>query len=180
MKPRVSNKLTIDYLCKLCQVDCIDKVQDDIAEFSETYGGVAFAEAIKEGKSEEEAEAYALDCEAKEAGEYIDRYKDTVVSVSQELFDHHGLSLHPTKKSNGWEFLVLPNVDWMDALRCIKHTMDGVGEWEFASTKELLQTSSCKNARECVLTHLHHMKRYYEVYGDRSCADRIRIGMRMR
>jgi len=180
-----SNKINMDRICSLLGVDSLSDFDEKLMLNDSGVYGYAYDEAIGEGKSEEEAQQAGMDAEAEEAGEASDKYYDAVMSVAEDLMSKHDLSLEPVKVKGKevdrpWEYRVVPasGKTWSDALTCIRLTINGVGFFHFDSNQQLADSIPC-SIREAVLTHLHRIKDWWDVYESVSNLQRL-VDRRMR
>lgn len=155
-------KLAEDF--KLPEWEDVEKLNiDNIME----AGGYARDEALKEGESEEQAEEAAQKAQDEARDELYRNWHDAVENVAEDLFETHNLTLVPKSAAPSYEFKVEPTKTWTEAAESIIDTINGVGMFEFKSVKEFLD-SGPYTLREAVLSHLHWIKRYPEVYGEPS------------
>jgi hypothetical protein len=155
--------ITFDQLCKHIGVDSLEDFDDFIMRNDETYG-FTYKCAIEEGKTEEEAEEMARKAEEDSHAEAYDKYIDAVMSVANELYEEHELTLEPTEKDS-LTYRVVPKNNWRQSLDCIRHTINGVGYFEFSSVKELLLSGPYTPMR-AVMQHLHWIIDHPRVYGN--------------
>jgi len=154
-----SNVVTFDRLCKLLGVDSWDKVEDrNIDYYAQWWNKDATEE--ENFKAEDEARS-----------DHFRRYYDAVTGVAEDLFSSHGLLLVGKSRSRSkpvdrpWEFRVVPKVSWEDAADHIRMTINGVGEFEFRTLREFLD-SGPYTGRRAVLGHLGWIPSWFEVYGE--------------
>jgi hypothetical protein len=57
----------------------------------------------------------------------------------------------------------LPFDTWFIAASCLRTTINGVGTFYFGSTKEFIECNSGTD-RQAVLSHLHWLHQWYDVY----------------
>lgn len=96
-----------------------------------------------------------------ERDEAWQNYTNALESVFEELLEHHGLTLQ--KHKGEWLFRVVPKKDWKDAATEIAKTVNGVGFFYFRSIRDFLD-SGPYTPRAAVLTHLHWVKHWPDVY----------------
>ena len=157
---KLPSKFDIDGLCKLLEIEQHDVSNHFIDEFL-----WAKDNAIKEGKTEEEAEEIGQQAECDACDEHFVKFKSAVLHTAEQLLDIHSMKLVGLK--DGYRFEIAPKTTWEDAATAIKETINGYGSFYFKSTKEFL-TSGPYTARQAVLSHLHWMKQYAAVYCDSS------------
>jgi hypothetical protein len=175
-----SNKVNVDRLCALLGVDSFPDWDERLMQCDTGTYGYALDEALREGKSQEEAEQIAMKVEGDEREEAYNKRYDAVLAVAEDVFGKHGLNLVPVKgheTDRPWEYRIVPQESWKDALTRIRITINGVGMFEFANDKEFCESIPC-TVRECVLTHLHWIKDWYEVYEGGKASSRIERRMR--
>ena len=101
-------------------------------------------------------------------------WHDGVMYVAEKLFGEHGLILVPTgrgaKKERPYFYKVMPEKSWQHAAAKIVDTINGVGMFRFDSVRDFVYATSSKNVREAVLSHLHSIRDWPEVYGGRSAS----------
>lgn len=152
----------------LCEI--FDLKSPDNLDFDGDFGYAyyyhdALAKAEREGMDnpEEYAEEKAMEAEQEERDAQYTKYKDGCAHVIDEIAANFHLEFVPMK-TNAWTYKVTPVKDWRDAAKEIRECVNGYGPWYFTSVKEFLD-SGPYTARQAVLSHLHWMARYGEVYG---------------
>lgn len=103
--------------------------------------------------------------------ELYETWHRAVLSAAKALFREHDLDLVP-RTGRGrlpYEFKVrpLPGKSWEDAADKIRKTINGVGDFYYGSLREYLK-SGPYTAREAVLSDLHWIESYPDVYGTKS------------
>lgn len=98
----------------------------------------------------------------------LDARRVALVSVAKEVLDCYRLGLVTT--SNG--FKIVPLESWNDAVRRIMYVINGLGEFLYKGVNHFL-TSGPYTARQAVLSHLHYVKEYYNVYGGSTPIERF-------
>ena len=172
-KPLTSNHLDMDRICRLLKVDTLEEKQ----EWLQVH---AFGSVPDWTEEDEEIELTRV----------MNEYTDAVMHVVKDCFDKHGLELvavRPKSKrarrewdaDRSWEYMVVPNPgrSWRDAADNIRRTTNGVGQFEFATTREFLD-SGPYTAREAVLQHLGWIPDWYEVYEGSKAASRVERRLR--
>lgn len=101
-----------------------------------------------------------------ERDEVWSKYEGALESVFEDLLDKHQLEMRKLAEY-GW--VLLPKTTWDAAANAIRQTINGVGSFYFSSLKEFLD-SGPYTARAAVLTHLHWLKRWWEVYEGSKCS----------
>ncbi len=175
---------TVDFdaLARLLGAEAMSDYMDRVDHYSsgEVYAHAA-REARERGETEDQAEEAGERAEEADRDEACTKYADAVVSVADSLFGEHGLELAPIshrKSKTAWEWRVVPRESWRAACNEIRETVNGVGYFRIESTAEMIRTSSCVSARDCVMGHLHWIKRWPDVYGEPSVTSRIDRAMR--
>lgn len=185
-KPRNSNKTNLDELASLLKIDSFDDYLELAQDYLLAVRDQVLKEAKDSGKSDDQADALAEKAE-KETCDYAYRkYYTDLVLLADEMFGKHGLILVPKadkKTKTPFEFFIVPEnsskdktggFDWNNAVIKIILTINGVGEFEFSSTKEFLHSGPW-TPRQAVLAHLHWMVRWYDVYGEKAPKNRFSI-----
>ena len=164
---QVSVTLSIDTLCKLLGVTTLDDYADRLNDCDWGCYVHIRDEALAVGFSDEEADEKARDAEDAERGHAWIKYRDAVVYVANKLFGEHGLTLVEKRRPKGetYEWNVVPLLSWRDAADLIRRTINGVGIFEFTSTREFL-ASGPYTPKQAVMQHLHWIKRWSDVYGE--------------
>lgn len=88
-------------------------------------------------------------------------YENALVSVFTSLCEDHDLTL---TKLGGGQWKLAPKVAWKYSAKCVMETINGVGMFHFQNVREFVD-SGPYTERAAVLTHLHWLKRYPDVYG---------------
>lgn len=153
------NTFDIDQIAEMIGATPVSTIMDRL-DFSDTYC-YAYSEALKAGKSEDEAILAGCQAESAEADEYYDRYSNALLCAAERLFDNHNLKL--VEEETGYQ--VAPKTCWGDALKEIVETINGVGEFHFSSVSDFLN-SGPYSEEEGVISHLHWISSYPAVYGD--------------
>jgi hypothetical protein len=144
-------------------VDTLDKFIDDLSRNDLTFI-YAHKEAIEAGKTEEEAEGFAMQAEEDEATEAIEKYTKAVMKVVNELYAEHDLELVETDRTcYPYKFQVVPKVSWRESAKKIIETINGVGMFEFRNVDEFLR-SGPYTPRSGVMSHLHWVADHPMVY----------------
>lgn len=149
----VSGKITLERLCKIMGVMTPD-------DYTDKWDGTCYCGA--------DGESFDCNC----VGEMYSKYLSALESVSEDLFNEHGLTL--TRNKN-YEYTVTPSNKengWQIAAQHIMNTVNGYGPFWFSSVKEFTEVNS-GTTRSAVLCHLGYIKHYPAVYGGRSVMDRI-------
>ena len=169
MRPVVSDLVTLDQLAALIGTTSFD-------EWCGTYDSY-FDPYYDPNCSEEENRAHADAERDKDAMNYV----GAVVSVAESLLSEHKLALREEKsRKRGTYYRVVPVTKrgWVEALREMRKTINGVGRVTFSSTSELMSSGPYKSAKQAVLQHLHWVKYYPEVYGSGSVNRMMDLALR--
>ena len=107
--------------------------------------------------------------------ELYSKYVAAVEKIAEALLNEHGLML--VKDEEKHTYKIMPRLNWKDAANKIRETINGVGYFYFDNVGEFLR-SGPYTARQATLTHLHWIKRWYDVYGDGSAQGRLDRALR--
>lgn len=149
MPRKTSSRITIDQLAELLGLPSYDDVEEMNFEY--------IADASRGIVDENEA----MEAEDAARQELFDSWRHGVLAAAEHFFSAHGLELAPIDSHT---FEIVPITTWEDAAERIRETIEGVGTFYFGSLQEFLR-SGPYTPREAVLTHLHWIKRYADVYG---------------
>lgn len=158
---RCSNKLTIDQIASLINVESIDVYYEKLIDcfFCEVEGC--------EHDSDRCPEVIARD-------EAMSKYIEAIEFVFRDLCEKHGLELIDNSNCT---YKVEPSFDWNSAANEIRITIEGYGLFYFGNLKEFL-SSGPYTARSAVLNHLHWLKEWYDVYEGGKAKERVYRRMR--
>lgn len=154
-----STTMTFDFLCALLGVDTVDKFMDRCAYWDTNFPSNMTEEEINEEVQRLESQAF-------------DAYVKAVTSVASELFSEHGLEL-TSSVDDSYTFFLEPQDSWEGAANAIRETINGYGMFEFSSLDEMIQSSSCEDARACAIGHLHWIPKFFEVYGSGTAKGKV-------
>lgn len=160
---KLKSVISLDELCKLFKVETVEDFQDRIGGTMDSCYGAVYSDAIMEGLTKGEAEERAQKAESDELDTVLSDYKNAVISVSERLFGEHHLILSPMK-SDTRRYTITPKVSWDESASHIIETINGVGLFRFDSVKEF-KKSGPYTGRQSVLSHLHWIASWCEVYG---------------
>ena len=170
-KQKVSDKINVDEIAKLFGLPEYSEFSERNIDNTGEVGYFARKEALAQGASEEEADEADIKAQEGAEAELFHQWHDGVMAAAESLFEKHGLTLEPRPVNKTdrypYEYKVVPEESWEKALVPIIETVNGVGMFHFSGVKEFLR-SGPYTPREGVLTHLHWIKSYPEVYGDTS------------
>jgi hypothetical protein len=153
---KTSDKTTIAALAEELGLPAWDRIDDMNQEhYWEMAKGLEGEEAVEaERAAQDEVYAQWYDADA-----------------ASKLFEEHGLELKPVGKYKAskrpYELKIVPKTSWNDAANKLRETINGVGSFHFNNLREYLD-SGPYTARQAVLSHLHWIKRYPDVYGSQS------------
>lgn len=164
----VQDKISANELAELLEIRSPDDFWDDVTRGESSYSYVYDA-ALREGMTEEEAEEAAQKAEQEELDEAMEKYWSGLEDAAETLFGHHALDVDRVMKRGEWtgQYKISPRATWKDAAAEIMGTINGVGTFYYSSVKEFLD-SGPYTPRQAVLTHLHWIKQYPDVYGTKS------------
>jgi hypothetical protein len=165
MAKKLSDTIDINQVADLLHLPDHDRLQGDGIDWIFKFGCQAYDYVIDKGGSEEDAEQAREDAESEASDEIFNQWYDGVERAADELFEVHGLTLIPDGSDRRpFKFQIKPKVSWNDAAKKIVETINGVGYFWFQSLEEFLD-SGPYTAREAVLSHLHYIPQYPDVYG---------------
>lgn len=136
--------------------------ENNLGNFSGVYDSV-YKEAIDDGYTDEEAEEKGREAEDNEYSVLFKDYTNSVERVIRYLFNFHDLELVERKN----RYYIEPLKSWKQSAEKVKETINGYGTFYFSSVKEFKETGPYKNYCEAVISHIHWLKYYPEVYGAR-------------
>lgn len=174
-KEKLKETFNVDELAEFFGIPTWESLDDNITSDNGAWS-YAHEEALKEGKSEEEAEELAMQAESEERDEYYKKWHDAMESAVEKTLAHINIELTPVKSKGAshdarpYEYKISPKKDWKDSAEQIRDIINGVGMFEFGTLKEFLD-SGPYTPREAVLSHLGYANSYADVYGDRSAKD---------
>lgn len=160
---KLKSVISLDELCKLFKVETMEDFQDRIGGTIDSCYGAVYDDAIKEGCSEEEAEDRAREAESDELDTALKDYKNAVISVANKLFGEHNLTLDEMK-SGVCRYAITPKISWDESASHIIGTINGIGMFYFRNVREF-KNSGPYTGRQSVLSHLHYIASWGEVYG---------------
>lgn len=126
----------------------------------------AFRSALKEAEDDglhsEVAEAVARekadDYESELINNYYKAWNTSRLEALEVTLDHANITLE--QMNDKW--FIVPKKSWKDSAAHIVEVINGVGLFYFESVDELLDGYTL---REGILSHIHHLKHYGDVYG---------------
>lgn len=170
MPKTVSDNTTISALAEMFGLISADELDDLNLSYFDEVDTAAYRQAKAEGKRESGAEKAREKAREAARTELYRKWYNAVEYVATQLFEKHGLEIGPRKQSkNKWpyELKIFPTTSWAVAANKIRQTVNGVGDYHFASLKEFL-ASGPYTERQAVLEHLGYIRRYPEVHGTSS------------
>jgi hypothetical protein len=184
-----SCQVSFDDLCRMAKVRTMEDFDSDLMDNGSAYPYV-YKQALEDGKSEADAEQAALTAATEEETEATNKYHDAVMGVVDRLFSEHKLLLMPVytrrhkrliaqrkASERAYEFRVVPQGTWTEALLEIRQTLNGAGPFYFGSNAELTESGPW-TVRQAVLSHLHWIFEWFSVYEGGSCSSRIDRALR--
>lgn len=156
----------LDNKFDLNQIAKIISVKQSIEEFDDWFIENNYCECSEELQGQGKCECGFED----ERDRYVGRYKNAIETVADNLLREHGLTLVPANKKHGdWEKKIVPLVSWKESCIKVLATIEGVGYFDWnGNVKEFVQTESCRSYKDCVISHIHWIKYWSEVYGGNS------------
>lgn len=160
---KLTDKISIEQLAKMFDLPDWDRIDEMNQQFYwEMSKGAEDEDAQMEAESAARDEVYA-------------QWYDAVQHTAYELFGHHELELEPIKGRGAdrrpYMFRIVPAAagkhGWQRAAEALRDTINGVGSFHYNNLREFLD-SGPYTARQAVLSHLHWIKRYPDVYGTTS------------
>jgi hypothetical protein len=163
-KKPVSNTFDFEGLCEAfgLKADLHKFMESNVDYFGETYAHV-YNDAKRKGKTDKAAEKAAEKEERQLSDAAGQAYIYAAYSAIEKQAENH-FDLNVEQKGSN-KYTVSPRKDWKTSLKAIIETINGVGYFHFSSVRELLQSGPFTE-REAVLSHLHYLKDYGEVYGE--------------
>lgn len=150
-----------------------ERLLEDVSEEldgSEWPAEITTADSVKDGlTADDSAEQAAETAREKAEGEASDElyrsYKNACDTALERYLEHFAMAF----VDNGDGTIeITPTETWEKVAHEVVETINGVGYFYFSSVDEFVSTNSCQDAREAVESHLHWLKDYGAVYGDRS------------
>ncbi len=192
-----SDRIDIDRICKLLGVWTFEKwddanvdsfyppresVEDELRRQGVHGGG------DDEEPTEDQIDALAMAWETAERDEAWGKYRNAVMSVADEVFGEHGLTLVPVppkgkRARKDWEeryafdFRIEPVTSWSDAASKLLTTINGMGPFWWPNLRNFL-SSGPYTAREAVLQHLGWIPDWYRVYGNGTASSAVDRSLR--
>jgi hypothetical protein len=164
MSKRLSNKLDMDQVAGLLDVDTLSTYDDWFIEN-------AYCECSEDDQSNGVCVCGFEDERVRRSNQYL----NALESIANKLLGEHGLMLQNTKHS--WEKRIIPCESWKDAANKIRLTINGYGGFYFETLKDFLN-SGPYTPRGAVLNHLHWLKTWYKVYGYPNAKAQLERAMR--
>lgn len=165
---KVKDTINIDELAEMFGIISWDKLDD--MNFHYYWESSHYAESTAPpGSTPGEIEELQHKAEDEAREELFEKWHGGVLRAAETLFDIHRLKLVPNKKGGKYpyEFRIKPEAGWQLAALEIIKTINGAGYFHFGSVPEFLR-SGPYTARKAVLSHLHWIKDWPAVYGERS------------
>lgn len=174
MLEKVTGIYNVDELAKMLKLPPWEQIDEHNVDYICENGEVAYREALKHGKSEEEAEDERMKGQEAASDERYAKWYNGVTEAAEYLLRKHGLTLVPRHKNERrpYEYHIRAYNGWRLAAVKIVETINGVGMFEFGLPEELVRTGPYATMRQAVLQHVHWIKDYPAVYGTIS-ADQV-------
>lgn len=160
---QAKGRITIDEMAALFNLETSDAFLERNEEYISDVGRGVTQEEEQETDTAEDARMAAME---KESGNLYDKWQEAVHRVAEDMADNHGLDFVPLRGSKT-EFRWAPKTSWDDAAHEVLKTVNGVGYFYFSTLREAKDTGPY-TSREFVLSHLHYLRKWPEVYGDGS------------
>lgn len=176
--PRATANTAIWDLAEQFGLEPYDEVHDRNWEVISDAGSAAWNEVLRESpRAEARAEKARVNAGRKADESMYHAWHSAVLSTVEPLLEEHGLRLAPIDRSKRVRdypalFRLVPALSWEDSARKLIRTINGVGEFEFSSLREFMD-SGPYTAREAVLSHLGWIQKWPEVYGEKSTKRRF-------
>lgn len=153
-----SDKVNLDQLVYVFDLP----TWDDIEELNRDY-----ISEVAGNDYEDEDEQMAAQERVEE--ELYSQWHGAVIHAAERLFVEEGLELTPVGHHKyPYEYRIIPERSWNDALSKIVETINGVGMFRFSSVREFMESIPTRSARQAVLSHWHVAADSPEVYGGHS------------
>jgi hypothetical protein len=169
-KKPLSDKRTIDQLAKMFNLPAYDDVVEHNWEIVADAGNGAYARALADGDTENQAEKAREKAEMAQGDEIYHQWYDAVEHTASAFFERHGLELAPVssggKRSN--ELRIIPKTAWIDAAARIRITAEGVGFAYVGNDVNEFLKMGPYTPRQAVLEHIGVIADYPEVFGGSS------------
>lgn len=160
--------MTYEEIAKFLDVQGIEELNEQNWEYFSDIRNQVEKEAINDGYSQEEAEQKGYDAEEKVSERMYKGWKSSLEETMEYLLEHHNLSFEIIKKNKYETGIKIISSDWQASARKILDTINGVGMFYADTLKEFYETTSVRSYKELVLSHLHWILSYPEVYGKMS------------
>lgn len=158
--------LTVNEVATLFGLDTYDTLDDDSMDYRYEVGQSAYEEALKRGMDEDAAEQAREYAEEEISRDLFYQWHGAVLKAADHLFDAHGMKLVPVRPRDRYctQFKILPTTTWKNAANEVRKTINGVGEFYYASVRAFCDAMP-DTPRGTALTHLHWLVEYPRVYG---------------
>lgn len=162
--------INVDTLAAMFKLPSWDKTDECNIEYIWETGQYAYSEALKEGKSEAEAEESREEAERIESEDMFHKWHRAVTVAVGQMFEKHGLALKPRRKGEAYpfEYKIVALAGWKDAADKIIDTINGVGYFHFGTVRDFISSGPYRTARQAVLHHVGWIPDHAEVYGTSS------------
>jgi len=168
--PNHTGYININTLAAMFKLPSWDSVDESNVDYIYEAGHECYAYALRQGKTEKEAEEARDKAETEMMGELFDKWHDSVLRAAEYLFHKHGLTLKPRRKAEKYpyEYRIVAYNGWQIAAHKIVETINGVGYFYFNDVAELVSSGPYATKRQAALWHLAWVAEYPSVYGSPS------------
>lgn len=140
-----------------------EEMDERLMDFTSGTYGSALKNAVDEGFTDAQAEEKAMAAEDEERHEEFEKYLQSILRTLNYLLNFHDLEL----VSLNSKYYLITQKPWKETANKVAATITGYGTFEYNSGKELKEGLPCKTYCEAAIQHLHWLKHYPEVYGER-------------
>lgn len=157
-----SNELYVEDLARLLDLPSLDDILELNQEYLFSYYQHGLEEARAEGLALEDAEEQAEEAQWEGEKELLEQWSSALEAAAASVFEPHGLEVEDRGKG---VYRLVPEKGWKDVAAHLVNTINGVGMFYYEDAKDLKDVGPYKSYKEAVLSHLHWMTRYSDVYG---------------
>ncbi len=170
--------VTIDELARLLALPTYDEVHERADDF---IWETAHQSWDEDEDGDTDSDAFMERMQEVESDEVFKPWHSGVEAAATRAFQEHGMALEAMKPAKGapkdarpWQYKISPLSDdgrskttsWARPAEMMVDTINGVGPFYFSSVKDFVDSGPW-TTKSAVLSHLHWMRRYPEVYGAR-------------
>ena len=160
MTDKLKDTFTIEELCEELGIEYDDGSDWDFGE----VWSIQYDYSLGQGKSEEEAREEAQEAMDSASEDEWKKYAAALENVFEDYFGYADLEVI---EKEGYKYKLLPKTDWKHSATEIVEIINGVGYFRYDSLREFLD-SGPYTPRQAVLSHLHWIKQYGNVFGTHS------------